>query len=512
MSRILSDLLKHASHKHIPREDFTTTCLAELMRRDRLTAHVVLEVLGLTEHADRDLTYRTVHTQVRLKGSKKRADLSVWIGLGAASKRLLIEAKVWSPPDPAQIRVYSKLAGCPVALLAPQKRLPRHDDPDWDGIPRGSWEAIAERLRDANARLDSNQIPAFRVDFLALLDELGISGLRHLSPAEFRAASQAKGRFPEWVSLVAQGVSALLPKGKTPAQHWETNTENLTDEPKWGSTQPLDAYWSAVSAPHGGLLGLELSGWAVGTRSAPALSWTLSVKPSPEITKKYRNKLEQGGVWNFEGDWWWVYLADQLDPDRALSACLRDAVLEARAVLQDELSIEAEVLDADVALNGSGDVPLRTVHAELEVQQRATKALETAIRAIIDQLFQGLAQRLDSKARMRATREPRIELLRDGGNSVFIGAKSWLSGRPGLIVWTAWGGEKRNATLTHLFIQGEWGDVDAHPGPNTGNLDLVLHVDQTPLVHSTINTLVDGWLARFDQHRDLVMAPGRNAE
>jgi hypothetical protein len=511
VSRIFPTLLKYTSRDHVPREDFTTTCLAELMRRDRLAAHVVLKVLGLIDQVGSDLTHRTIHTQVRLSGSQKRPDLSVSIGIGASTKRVLIEAKVWSPPYAAQVRHYANLGRCPVALLAPEARLPLHDDQGWAGVPRGSWEAIAEGLRDENARLDPDQVPAFRADFLSLMEELGIGGLRRLSPVEFRAASGVTAATPEWVSFVAQGVRELLPEGASPAPTWATNTDTSGDEARWGSTQPLDAWWSAPTGPHPGLLGLGLSGWAVGTRSAPALAWILSVRPTPETLKRCHSALKAGGAWNTEGEWWWVYLADQLDPDRPLAAGLREAVTEARAVLRDELAIEAELPEAAVELSGGAEA-LRTIHAGLEVQQRASQALGAAIQAIMDRLLRGLNARIGVKARRVATREPRIEISRDGGNSVYIGATSWLADRPGIIVWTAWGGKKRKAELTPLFAQGDWGVADAHPGPKTNNLDLVLHVGDTPLVHATIDALVNGWLARFDEHRDRILAPGGKAE
>ncbi|HND31079.1 MAG TPA: hypothetical protein PLA94_13825, partial [Myxococcota bacterium] len=302
MSRIFPALLKYTSRDHVPREDFTTTCLAELMRRDRLATHVVLGVLGLADQVDGDLTYRTIHTHVRLKGSQKRPDLSIRIGVGSATKRVLIEAKLWSPPSPTQVRTYAKLAGCAVALLAPEAQLPLRDDPVWAGVPRGSWEAIAEGLRDANARLDPDQIPAIREDFLALLEHLEIGGLQRLSPAEFCAATDVRAQAPKWVALVRQGVCALLPEGVTPTR--VMNPDTPEDEAGWRSDQPLEARWSANNAPHPGLLGLELSGWAVGTRSAPVLAWTLAVKPTAETLTRCLPAMKAGGAWNTEGEWW----------------------------------------------------------------------------------------------------------------------------------------------------------------------------------------------------------------
>lgn len=507
MSLLLHQLLKFSSRAHEPREDFTTTCLAELMRRDRLATGVVLEVLGLANHLDTDLTHRAVHTQVRLPGSRRRPDLSVRVGLGANARRVLIEAKVWSTPYASQVRDYRRLSGCPVALLAPEARLPSEGDSDWSGIPRGSWEAIAERLRDENARLDPEQIPSLRQDFLALLERLHIGGLRRVSPAEFRAAAEVTARTPAWTSLVAQGVQALLPEGASPPR--TTKTRAAGDEAHWGSTQPLDAWWQAE--PRAGVAGLGLSGWAVGTRSSPVLAWILSVRPTPETRARCLTALREGGAWNTEGDWWWVNLGDQLDPDRPLAAALQDAVTEAREVLRDELGVEAESPGAPVALDGGAEA-LRTFHAGLEVQQRATQALDAAIRTLMDHLLRGLNARIGDSARKVAIREPRIELRRASGNSVIIGAKHWLAGHPGLIVWTWWGGKKRNAALTPCFVAGGWGVVDAHPGPKTNNLDLVLRADERQLDHPAIEALVKGWLERFDAHRDLVMASGGKSE
>lgn len=337
----LQDLFRYRTTKTKEhREDFLSSALAELIRRDAGACREVLVALGLTPPAD--LETRRIRTQVRRRDGDLLGipdvviETPTWTGI--------VECKAGLKPDLSQVAKYQALwPDAAVAFLAPRKAL-RSRDPGalekipgtrrrvrWANIPSASWGEIVDALRG----LDVGAEARFRDAFIDLAAHLGYRGKPSPSLETARKAIKAARRIEKRRAAMRGAVRVLLPLSRTPEPS-EPHTDNWLE---WGAGGAFDAYWESRKPIAKGypLEGLGLEARARSGIGSDELEWVLSLWPA---TKALKKKLRDGdGDWINNDGWWSLPLSDVAAPSDSLGTHLERAVREARWWLRHDLGL-----------------------------------------------------------------------------------------------------------------------------------------------------------------------------
>lgn len=467
----LTELYKYRTRRNEQQEDYLSTCMAELMRRDQVACRVILEVLGLKPPSR--LVDRSIHTQYRYPGCKDRPDVVIQVGRGLDVWRAAIEAKVKAAPDRSQVRRYEQLEPH-VALLAPEAKLGL--GADWEGVPRGSWEAMWLRLAEENVRLDPGSIPRFRQDFLDLLRGFGLAGLVRPTPDDVRAAVRAHGRFVGWHELLREGVRGLLANHEIVFRDSDDQRDGVR-EAVWESNSGLDVYWESERAPAKGLPleGLGLSADVGHGAGAPILEWKVWVYPTGKARKAHKNLVGSNGAWQDEGGWWSLHIADSGDPEAPFQDQVRRVVVAARGWLREDLGIDVPATDLELP-GGLGLTPLPTVLHALTGYDEVDRALSAWASELLRRVFDALRDRL-GEARVRMTRRGRRKIVVTGPGGPGLHLGTWHSlGDEALVGFFVWfGGKRRNRAMTRPLLTLSWPEgISARPHEKWLNWNLLL--------------------------------------
>lgn len=311
------------------REDFLSSCLAELMRRDPAACLAVLHTVQLAG-ADLDLGRGyAVRTQVgRPEGTKMRwCDVMVEL---PGTAPLLIECKVGDQPKPEQVKLYQRLWNTKrVALLAPVATLPEPTSKPWIGIPRGSWQRVWEAIE---ALPPSEAHDSFRRAVLDLMTHLDLAGCPRRSRQDLIEAQAAWAAQEPLRAPMRRAVLALLKQGVIDLEEDTEVDENAgKTQPEWGDGRPLNAYWEREAARDGTkLLGLGLEvreREGVGTDD---VDWLLSLYPSATLKPKLDKLVAADHGWTPYFGWFERPLGDTGGPDTPFGEQIGRAVKEAR--------------------------------------------------------------------------------------------------------------------------------------------------------------------------------------
>ena len=465
MSGFLHELHRYRTQHHQHREDYLSTCMAELMRRDQEGCRSILSTLSLSP--PEPLWPRQIHTQITLAGTRDRPDVRVWVGRGADRWEALIECKVDEPASLEQVQRY-QAGGRRVAFLAPAAKI-RALDHRWEGIPAASWEEIHQALSALNARLDSASVPAFRADFLDLLEGFHLAPPPVLNPIAVRAAMAAFARVGDLGSLVQRAVQQMLPEGIT-----YTTFDDATGVEAGWYAEALGAGWESDEAP---LLGVPLEGLYLEASIGEAvgddvLTWTLSIYPTAPARLTWAEQATQMGF-ELTNEYWALILHDAGDTDRSFHDQLVTAVQGARACLA-ELGIATAQGGVELGTD-VGMEPLYAVSAAI----RSTDRLSSALQEWEDELRRLLKMRLQAAGLLtrETTRRPRTLFVRRGDSEHRVGLWHKLDSESSLI--GIWLGVDRPVAevlvdrLEHPRLQSRVG--------RRGKFDLLLHADRNDL-------------------------------
>lgn len=494
----LAELYKYRTRRTEHQEDYLSTCMAELMRRDQVACRAILEALQLSPPGN--LADRVVHTQFRYPGSKDRPDIVIQIGRGPDVWRAAIECKLKAWPNRSQVARYEALEPH-VSLLAPADKLALDDT--WRGVPRGSWESIWGRLKRENAKLDPADVPRFRADFMDLLKSFGLAGLPSPSPQEVREAIRAHRRFAGWHDLLQAAVTQLIEVHGLSIQPSEGQGGGKR-QAVWGSSSGLDVYWEADKPPVKGLPleGLGLSAEVGQGAGAPVLEWKLWVYPSKSARKAHRALVSPDGAWD-DGRWWALHLADSGDPEAPFQDHVRRVVAGARLWLEEDLGLAVPQREPELPAH-LGTHPLPAVMYALRRYDDIDRALARWAAELRRQVFAALKNRL-GEARVRLTTRGRKKIILSGAGGRDLHMSTWHElnddgAKIGFWVW--FGGKRRNQAMTRLLLERRWPDgIHAEANARWLNWNVVLDPSVTDLA-ATIPLIAEGLaeaLAEMDE-------------
>lgn len=332
----LTDLFRYRTRdSRESREDFLSSCLAELMRRDPEACAAVLAAVGIPGPPLAGRAY-SVRTQVGRPhdGAMRWCDILVEV---ADHPPILLECKVGAVPDRAQVRLYSRLWDTPhVALLAPVDAIRALEAKTWKDAPRGAWQAVWEAIE---ALPDAGAHTPFRAAVLDLMDHLELAGCPRRSADDL---ARAEGAWKVQAPLrepMRQAVLALLVKDHLPlpVEEEDPRADGRT-QPVWGDGGPLNAYWERYAARDGSyLLGLGLEVQIRQGVGSDDIDWVLSVCPSPTLAPTLKAKAGDVGGWTEAWGWFSRVLGDTGGPETPFAEQLVRAVAEARLWLRQDV-------------------------------------------------------------------------------------------------------------------------------------------------------------------------------
>lgn len=496
----LKDLFRYrTTDSKESREDFLSSCLAELMRRDTECCRAVLQTVGLAPPAD--VASRRIRTQVRLRDGERLGipDIIVetvgWIGI--------IECKAGAPPDLGQIARYLALRPeAAVAFLAPGEAIGALD-PDarakvpgtkkqiaWGDVPKASWGDVVSAVVD----LPTDQAD-FRDAFVDLAGELGYLARRSPTLADAAAVTAAARRLEVLRPAFRAAVLALLPDKTIPGR----TEPDADDSPlAWGEGTSFNTYWEADKAPKGPpLLGLGLEVEVREGVGHDELTWALAIYPSPKAMKLLR---AGDGDWDEGTDWWSLPLSDVGSPTDTLGDQLKAAVKEARWWLRHDLKIETGTRKLTVLPDG--------IVESLVDDVRRVERFEEATDGWMQWVWNALMTAMDSPE--GGGWESRLV---NGRLSVFMKSteRLWLLHElrlaevPTLAVTANWGPqrngllrERLEAFAVHDSLTREFGEV--------GQLTLVADLRQVTVADAAA-AIADTFARLFRDYRGAVLPP-----
>ena len=343
-----------------------------------------------------------------------------------------------------QVDAYRALTRMPVALLAKRSELPGASARRWEGIPRGSWEGLVERLRDANQQLDPDAIPRLRQDFIELAEAFQVGGELPLTDAAVKRAVAARQQLAEWPRVVEPLLRRLLPE--LPA--------TTKDSWVWSEDGPLDGAWQRKNAPQGfGASGLGLRGEPQRVGDHSVVVWFVWIYPSSKTEAEHRHLLDEG--WDeTEYGWWTLELGSTFDPDETGREVLERLLADLHTAVTGELGIPllpTPTLPTKPIL----DMPVLAHSQALELTQVASDRLRQVVDGFYPAMLHALGKyfpgnvRLSRRGRRRVflnalTSNPRefAALLKLDGKGAFVGIWCWLGGKrahdavePSLAAW-----------------------------------------------------------------------------
>jgi hypothetical protein len=316
------------------REDFLSSCLAELMRRDCEICNAILNTLQLpTVHS-----HYWVQTQVgRIDTAGVARYCDILIGDSNNSPRI-IECKIDAPTDYEQIQRYQKLWHTKhVALLACKKSLPK--SAEWASIPQASWQQIWENLHTLHLEGVGD---LFRTAVLDLMEYLDLQGCINLKVSQVLSARAAWLRQLSLQDDLKQAVLAILPKGEVDVKDI-SNEETKASVAYWqGEHQReslMDVFWLRESVQNNKLYGLGLTARVQEGVGEPILAWSIWVCVTQDVNRGLDAISRKDSEWHRLGDGWERPLIDTGKPDVALVDQLTAVVNNARYWLSRDLKI-----------------------------------------------------------------------------------------------------------------------------------------------------------------------------
>lgn len=377
------------------REDFLSSCLAELMRRDRPAFVAVMQAVGFTVPATVDrYTVRTQVSRVNQTGTMYWCDVLVELP-GAAP--FVIECKVDDTPKLSQIKRYQTLWKTQnVALLAPERSLPKSKS--WNGIPRGSWQAVWEALASAPKAAKGGNFRRAIMDLMTH-DNFQLEGCPNQSIGQIRTAKEAWHKQEPLRDPLRQAVLALL-KSSAVAPEEPTATIGKPagrTEARWGEGTPFNAHWSRDADAGGlGLRGLGLEARVQEGVGDATLDWFLWVRPATSTVPKIKAAAKGNVGWTQDGDEWERPLGDTGGPDTPFSEQLSRAVSEGRRWLQRDLGIVVGTASLE------SDAP---AHTSTELAKDVAKAerLDAALTAWCGRLMEQVKTLIEPRLKRSST-------------------------------------------------------------------------------------------------------------
>ncbi len=445
---MLYDQRRRTKHN---RENFLSTALAGLIRRDRVAFRLLLAELGWPN--DGDLTHRSVQTQVVLPKSQKKPDLKLSVGRGRAPWTALIECKLDEDPEERaseQIRTYQRLFDGPVALLAKRHHIESLSGQDWAHVKhRGSWEGFAERLWKDSRRLDPEAIPRIRRDFLDLAADFSVGGRQPLDHEDFARACAAQRRVVAWQDALRTTVGALLPVGTvTPEEDGAESRVSVT----WDDDGPLEVWWEAEGpAKHLSVKGLGLTATLSTETGTPILYWAVDARPKQKSLDKATKLVMADEGWKSSSwGWWYRPLAESMDEEEPASDILARVLVEARAALASGLGLE--VGDQSPSFAQEAARPLAAAVGDLQTANQAAEVLENASSELKNAVLARLQHHFgnDSRKGKRGRRKLYVQGFRSGE----IELNTWdymHADDAGVGLWLWLGGKLVNDELSPAF-------------------------------------------------------------
>lgn len=474
----LVDLYRYRSRNREHREDYLSTCLAELMRRDQAACRAVLRAAGLA--APKRLTPRVVHTQVRYAGERvDRPDVRLVAGSGAETYRVLFECKVEAVPDRNQIGRYAALEPH-VALIAPEDAIASLDPTVWAGVHRVSWQRIGQELDAESARVDDADVPPIRREFVALLEHFGQRGLIDVSPSDIRGAVAAHRRAGDLRVLIRDAVRQLLPDGITYAEPGGPDAGG--DRVAAWIEDGLEVCWESGTAP---LASVPLEGLGIGAHVGvgagdPVLEWALWTYPTSK-ERRARQKLIQDGGWEQgEYDWWRMAIDDPGDPEAPLREQLERVVALSRDWLRTDFGVVTRK-DPIALPPGLGAAPMPVAVRDL----RIIGSTDAALRAWSVHLLGALQGSFAATGLESSWGRGRKKLVVGSGRDRFhVGTWFWVAPEGAHLGTWVWFDDsaKANAAIARRLADRPWPrGTSAVVNQPSGNFNLHLRVDEHPV-------------------------------
>lgn len=496
----LKDLFRYrTTDSKESREDFLSSCLAELMRRDTECCRAVLQTVGLAPPAD--VASRRIRTQVRMREGERLGipDIIVetagWMGI--------IECKAGAPPDLGQIAKYLALRpDAAVAFLAPGETIGTLDPEarakvpgtkkqiGWADVPKASWNDVVSAVVD----LPTDQAD-FRDAFVDLAGELGYLARRSPTLADAAAVTAAASRLEVLRPAFRAAVLALLPDKTIPGP----TEPDADDSPlAWGEGTSFNTYWAADKAPKDlPLLGLGLEVEIREGVGHDELTWALVVYPSPKAMKLMR---AGEGDWAETDGWCRLPLSDVGSPTDTLGDQLRAAVKEARWWLRRDLKIETGTRKLTL-------LPDSIVESLVDDVRRAD-GFEEATDGWMQWVWDAVTTAMDSPA--SGAWEARLV---NGRLSVFMKSNErlWflhelrLAEVPTLAVTANWGPQRNGLLRSRLEAFAVHGSLNREFG-DAGQLTLVADLKQVTVADAAA-AVAETFARLFRDHRTAVLPP-----
>ncbi|HND31080.1 MAG TPA: hypothetical protein PLA94_13830 [Myxococcota bacterium] len=496
----LKDLFRYrTTDSKESREDFLSSCLAELMRRDTECCRVVLQTVGLLPPAG--VASRRIRTQVRLRDGERLGipdvvvETAGWLGI--------IECKAGAAPDLDQIAKYRALRpNAAVAFLAPADAIGALD-PDarakvpgtkkqigCSDVPKASWSDVVSAL----VELPTDQAD-FRDAFVDLAGELGYLARRSPSLADASASADAAGRLEVLRPAFRAAVRALLPEKIIP-EPAEPDTE---DSPLvWGEGTSFNTYWETDTAPKGlPLLGLGLEVEVREGVGHDELKWALAIYPSAKATKLLR---AAEGDWDETAGWWSLPLSDVGSPTDTLGDQLNAAVREARWWLRRDLKIETGTRKLTIL----PDAIVESLVDDVRRVERFEEAADGWMQWVWDALLTAMdcPEGGDWEARLV---NGRLSVWMKSNERLWLTHELRLAEVPTLSVSANWGPQRNGRLRERLEAFAVHGAL-THEFGEAGQLTVVADLRLLTLADAAA-AIADTFARLFQEHRTAVLPP-----
>ena len=345
----LVNLFKYRTQHYEHTEDFISSCLAELMRRDEDACRAVLRCFGF--RPPRQLHPVQVRTQVRFllrDGETAIPDLCVSVGDPARPTKYAIECKHKQSPNLDQIRRYSRIqASMKVALLATADHLSNLvDTPAWAKVKMASWQDIWSAVHDLDSDSASEMNLEFRTAFTELLECFSLQGLGQPAAEYLQAACTYSKEQTEAQRILRKAVAAVLP----PDQPSVGDEHAFFDHPElphwaWKHNDDLEDGWEADrSVKELGLYGLGLEVKRLEGVGSTELEWVFRVKPVHRQARLLKRNSSENHRWQeYDDGWWRLPMADMGGPRATFAEQCARATEEARRWLRRDLGLSVGV-------------------------------------------------------------------------------------------------------------------------------------------------------------------------